>query len=487
MRMGVLRFSGFCLLLLLFILPSALGGGFTFDGLGVKARGMGGAFRALADDWSAAYYNPAGYVRIQDNVIAGNLAIFHNRYSAEPNVLWDGEYETGYLNGQELYNHHDLLNVPQGAILARLPVWGESVFGLSIMQLFDQNHSWELYRHLAGYNWSDFPTHQFYNNLDVVAFQVTGARQFMDERLSVGIGLAVLRGDLIFNGVVLRQNPMPPPINARPYDKIPEWLNNDGTGWGFGYRAGVIYQLNDKIDLGFVYTGKSSINVSGEANLKFYMGDNPTLVESEDYFPTTEEYHFLAGIVNDIRAEFETTLETPASLAAGIAMRASEKLVVDMDIEYTFWSAFKGFDFTFSEYRGLPNAQFTHAHDLIKTDISFPADWDNTFRIMAGANYRIRDNIELRGGMGLDQSPVSEETFTPYFMDLGTKYSLSAGIGFEFDFWHLDLGTTYTHQPDLDVVELMETNYGGEYLMDNLPAGYRADNYMTVLGISYRF
>ena len=64
--MGVIRYLAFCLGLLALILPSAFGGGFAYDGLGVKARGMGGAFRAVADDWSAAYYNPAGYYRIQD-------------------------------------------------------------------------------------------------------------------------------------------------------------------------------------------------------------------------------------------------------------------------------------------------------------------------------------------------------------------------------------------------------------------------------------
>ena len=51
--------------------------GFENTGLGTTARGMGGAFRAVADDWSAAYYNPAGYAYILDNQLGVNLGLLH--------------------------------------------------------------------------------------------------------------------------------------------------------------------------------------------------------------------------------------------------------------------------------------------------------------------------------------------------------------------------------------------------------------------------
>jgi long-subunit fatty acid transport protein len=92
MRMGALRF--FLLLSLIMILASAnlYGSGFSFEGIGVKASGMGGAFRAIADDWSAAYYNPAGYYQIQDNQLSVNTAFFHNRY-------WITKYACPYRCG----------------------------------------------------------------------------------------------------------------------------------------------------------------------------------------------------------------------------------------------------------------------------------------------------------------------------------------------------------------------------------------------------
>lgn len=482
--MGILRYSSICLVLLLLVIPNAFGGGFTFDGLGVKARGMGGAFRAIADDWSAAYYNPAGYYRIPDNQIAGNLAAFHNRYTAVPNITWGDYDETGFFNGQEVFNEHEVLNVPQGGILLRLPVFGsESVFGFSIMQTFDQNQNWELFSNIPAYNKAKFPLKQFYNNLDVVAFQVTAAKGFMEDKLSLGIGLAVLRGDLAYNSLILHDNPMPAPISDRPYDKIPEWYSNDGHGWGFGYRLGLLYEVSEQMNFALVYNGAASIDISGDTEFLFYLGDNPT--EATNYFDTTEEHYFLEGNVQRVQAEFETTLDIPASVGAGIAYDVSEKLTLALDAEYTFWSSFEGFDFAFSNYKGLPDAGFTRANAIIQTDVSAPAEWDNAGRMMFGANYKFKDFVDFRGGFGIDQTVVSETTFMPQFMDLTTKYNYSVGIGFEIDFWHLDLATTYTHQSDLSIPDKIDIDDDG--LMDNLAGDYKADNYQTVLGISYRF
>ncbi|MDH4224003.1 MAG: hypothetical protein OEV55_10775, partial [candidate division Zixibacteria bacterium] len=51
----------FCLFLLLsYPLSNSNSSGLTPSGVGTKALGLGGAFRGLADDWSASYWNPAG-------------------------------------------------------------------------------------------------------------------------------------------------------------------------------------------------------------------------------------------------------------------------------------------------------------------------------------------------------------------------------------------------------------------------------------------
>ena len=105
---------------------------------------------------------------------------------------------------------------------------------------------------------------------------------------------------------------------------------------------------------------------------------------------------------------------------------------------------------------------------------------------MLGADYKLNDFTDLRFGFGVDQTVVSAETLVPQFMDLGTKYTYSLGIGFEVDFWHLELATSYTHQGDLKSPNY-SNDYDGDGLLDNIAGDYKADKYQTVLGISYRF
>lgn len=483
--MGILRYSAFLFLLLMLSASLAFGGGFTFDGIGVKARGMGGAFRAVADDWSAAYYNPAGYARIQDNYIAANLAAMHNRYWTKPNIYWGDQYESGFFNGQDIANHHEILNVPQGGILARLPVWGETVFGFSIIQSFDQNLNWELYQNLPGYNPQDYPDRQFHNNLDAVEFQVTAARNFLDDKLSLGVGLAVVRGDLYFTDVVLHRNPMPSPISDRPYDKIPQWYRADGNGWGFGLRAGLLYDLTEKLSGAFVVSGPTSMNITGETESRFYMPLNPSAIQNYGYRPGDEEYLFSAGEIVMIKSDFETDIDLPASIAGAISYQVNDKLTIAVDAEMTFWSSFKGYDFSFTKFEGLKDPSFVNANDsLFIRQHALPVVWDDAFRVMAGANYRALRFLELRAGFGFDQSPVTGETFTPYFFDLGDKLSVNFGFGFEVNQWNLDFATGYTKQDDLTVSEM---TFNDDGTLKNMTGDYRGTNYQTVLGISYRF
>jgi long-chain fatty acid transport protein len=464
------------------IIPCALGAGFTFDGLGVKARGMGGAFRAVADDWSAAYYNPAGYSRIADNYIGGTMTFLHNRYTLVPTVSVGGYTDNGFYNYQEVFNEHEILHVPQGSFVFRLPVWEEMVFGVSLLQIYDQNQNWQLYSNLPAYNFALFPQHQFYNNLDVMAFQVTAARSFMEERLSVGIGLALLRGDLTYSSLVLHENPFPEPLNDRPYDRIPNLYSNDGHGWGVGFRAGFLYDLNDKIDLGLVLNSGSSITISGKTEALFYMANVP----NNEYFPTSPEYYVLSGEVHTVKSDFETELDLPFSIGAGIAYQFNDKLLLTLDGEYTFWSTFKGFEFKNSDYVGLfEDASFGALNDLFLTSISVPVDWKDGGRVMIGADYKLSDFADLRGGFGIDQTIVSADTFIPQFIDLTTKYTYSLGVGFDVEYWRLELATTYTHQADLAVPWTFD--YDDDGLPDNISGDYEGDNYQTILGISYRF
>src|SRR5947208_12622874 len=56
----------------------------TFEAVGTRAAGMGGAFVAVADDASAAYWNPAGFAT------GSYFSLVLDRNSAEVNPPGDG-------------------------------------------------------------------------------------------------------------------------------------------------------------------------------------------------------------------------------------------------------------------------------------------------------------------------------------------------------------------------------------------------------------
>ena len=59
-----------------------------FFGVGARAMGMGGAFVAVADDYSALFWNPAGLAQIHRLELSGSLS--HERYTNETAFYGNG-------------------------------------------------------------------------------------------------------------------------------------------------------------------------------------------------------------------------------------------------------------------------------------------------------------------------------------------------------------------------------------------------------------
>ena len=55
--------------------------------VGERAAGMGGAFTAIADDPSATYYNPAGLVGAQKDILSASLSVYGFQQQSLQNAL----------------------------------------------------------------------------------------------------------------------------------------------------------------------------------------------------------------------------------------------------------------------------------------------------------------------------------------------------------------------------------------------------------------
>ncbi len=494
--MGIVRVSAIVLVVVTLLSPVVSASGLEGLGVGTRATALGGAFRAVADDWTAAFYNPAGYANIYDNQLGANLGLVHFRNEITPNYRWGGVYETGVLNDQVGYNDHSIQSMPAGGFIVRLPFWGETVFGLSAYQQFDYNVTWKLYEHRPEYNGYDapaLPDNQYENNFDVVSFQLTAAREFVENKLSLGVGLQVNRGDLNYTSPVFRDNPYLErdpnwEFADYPNDKIVQWISNDGNGWSFAIRAGMLLKQSEKLSLALTANVPFNITISGRSALEFYMPEGQVLPNT--YSPGSVEYLMVSGDKITDSADFETSVKLPPTVGFGMAFQASEKLQLSLDAEYTFWSSFEGFDFEYTEHSGFGrNHPADTAADMatfFKSDISVPIDWSDAIKVMAGASYDLSEKFTLMAGASMDQSPTSEDEMQiPQIVDLGTKWGLNAGFIVHIQQWDLGLATSYISQPDEEVASLTDIN--GDGIMDNFAGSYKADTYQTTLSINYRF
>jgi long-chain fatty acid transport protein len=497
--MRFVRFAGCVLLVLAVCSPGLFASGFENTGLGATARGMGGAFRAVASDWSAAYYNPAGYAYIVDEHFGSSIGFVHLRNEITPDYrstdYFGNGYEWGIANGQTIYNYHRILNNPAAGLVLRLPIWGETVVGLSAYQPFDYSIGWEFYSPEAAdflaYNDSvtEFPGSTYRNDLDVVAFQLTAAREFAEDRLSVGVGLQLLRADLLFDDLTLRSNPRPYPYNQRPRDRIPEFTKNEGRGWGFGLRAGLIYKVNEEFNVALTGYYPSEITIKGDAYFSYVLPLSNELLR--DASISSIDRIFVGGGVLGLTSEFEAKMKLPPSAAVGLAYQLTEKLLVSVDAEYTLWSQFEGFEFKYSSFNGFksdenPEDDHRAEEEFFTADLSNPVDWDNTIKAALGIKYDFVDAFSLMVGGSFDQSPSDGSSeVTPHFVDTGDKLGFNLGGALHINQYDLGLTVSYIDYPDLDLSGLTDVNEDDKF--DNFPGAYKASTYETILSIGYRF
>jgi len=484
-RMGILRRIVAGVLTLLVASSALYASGFEITGVGSKARAMGGAFRAVADDWSAAYYNPAGYAFIYDNIAGGNIGFLHHRNELIPDYTYGGTFESGYFNDREMYNKHEILNLPSAGVMLRIPTWNDMAVGLSAYQPFDNNIEWTLYRPLDGYHTDSlqnaFPINQFYSNLDVVAFQLTFAKAFRDETMSLGLGLQLLRADLNNHNVYLRENPVAAPISDRPRDRIAEFGKFNGNGWGFGVTAGLLYQASENMKIALTASLPFEMTIDGDAWSIYYMPlsdelNNGTLGDPENIF--------VNGETRSVQPTFETDLTLPAQIGGGISYQVNERLLLALDATYTFWSQFEGLAFTYQDVELVGFEQ--NFPNFFSANKAHPMEFNDAGRVAVGASYVTSDVLTLLAGISADQSATRDAIgFNPLFMDTGDKYRFNFGALFDVDNWTIGITQSYTHHPDLKQTGLDDLD--GDGIFDNVPGEYNAQTYETSFSVNYRF
>jgi long-chain fatty acid transport protein len=455
--------------------PSAMAGGFALSGVGSKAIGMGGAFRGLADDWSAAYWNPAGLTQIENSEINGMLVAISPRPEFTPNIYYGG-LNVGYRNGRTLYPNDKTNFIPDVSGFIKVKAIQKMTVGLAVFFPDGLGSTWDLYNPTNMNLANPYPKYDHTGDLQIIDIHPTAAKAFMDGKLSVGAGFSAQRGNLTFSRTYLKPSGMP-----IPHQNLVISSEMKGNGWGYGANFGILYKVSKILQLGVSGRTGTTIKLSGTANQELFTFNDEvlkTILLGSSYTAAeSAQIRFLFDPNNHVaNPSAKADLKTPADYGFGFAVKPSDKLTITGDVAYTKWSALDSILIKLSG-AGPDGAPAQNSAIML--------NWKNTVRFSFGAEYWVINALAIRLGYYSDPSPIPDETFMPLIPDMGTKSSVNIGAALKFSGAELSYNFEYMTFPTRTISTLTDVNGDGIY--DNYPGVYKSKLYASHVSLSYRF
>jgi len=496
--------------LILLLLPqSLLASGMSLN-VGAKASALGGAFRGLADDWSAAWWNPAGLAYLQKSEANSMLSVIVPRQKYEPNLRLSNGSELGYRNDQDRFPDDRIFYYPNFSTFYKFQGAGGFTAGMAFFLPYGLGSKWDLFDPLPGYNDVDTVP---YARIDheasfaVLDFHPSLAKEVVKDKLALGLGLAIQKSDFTWRRPNFIQTTLLPiasmyqqPGNVpRPYDNIIMDSRMEFNGWGVGVNLGVMYQLSPKVKLGGSYRSPVDIKLTGHNRMSVYFPNNSQIVADDR---TAEP--FFSGKTAQISPEVKTTLKLPAELGAGFAYHPSEKFTLMADIAWTGWSRMKILDLSYSSrQQWISPAGDTLEHGLnpIRSpgDTTFngtpfygtPADsaivfnWKDVTRFSVGAEYHFRERWIARAGYYHDPTAIPDQSLNPLVLDFADKNSLNFGFIYKVNVYEVGYNIEYINYDNREITQIQDVNGDGTF--DNFPGNYSAAQYRSFFYFTYRF
>jgi len=280
----------FTFLMILLFSSTAFASGFAVKDQGTKAMSLANAFTGVADDTTAAWYNPAALV-FQDgvSVTAGAQVVI-------PTVDYTALNGTGYSMDKK--NHV----IPFGYVgysMEDTPI----AFGLAVNAPFGLSTDWT--NSGAGFDPTTggitFSEIKMLNINPTIAYQI-------NDNLSVAAGVMYFDvTSVAFNNKLVSQT-------------------GKGTGWG-GNAA--IFYKSDGFNAGLTYRSRVKVDVTGTAT-----GLSGLAV-------------IAAGALIGSTSTVGVPLTTPDMVSGGISFHPVENVLVSAQVDWVNWKTFNQLDFTY--------------------------------------------------------------------------------------------------------------------------------------------
>lgn len=331
-------------------------------GIGNKAIAMGNAFTAHPDDPSATYYNPAGLALEKGNTISIGMSYFY------PTLWVQG------IDGRRQYIDNDkVLGATLGiaANLGHLTDYKQlSDLSIGILLYTPPDRAYSV--HAIPTDTLSFP---LYKDTPSQLMLLIGIGYRISDYLMVGVSsLLYMPGSMkTFYYVDTNQTPI------QTVGLVDRGLIIFATP-----EIGIIGKPSHTVDIGFSYRASNASGLKG---------------------PTS---FFLNGQEITSETNYEKIVTTPSQLSAGVSLKPSDRLRINVDLTYSLWS-----DKDVTDTEGNP---------MSATDTLTPA---------IGVQYRLTDDWVLRGGYQYAPSPFPAQTGLTNYID-SDRHVVSLGGGYGF-------------------------------------------------------
>jgi len=377
---------------------------FRLFGAGSRPIAMGGAYSAVADDYTGGYYNPGG-------LLAKDTARFGFGYQYCKLQL--------YANDQSIplsHSHRDGFVLGYAFPLPFLGVLKDRIaFGYNlyqppdyVMNIYVPKPSTPQFVLLESYTQANF-------------MNVAAAVKIVD---GINVG-----GGLTFSTDVGGSLDLNPGVRGMGGTQVTIGVVDQDAQTVLAPSAGLY------VDLGRLVSAVRGLTLAFTWRDRYYLDLN---------IPVT----IMLGTI-PLSLDFSSNLiYTPQMYTFGAAYRALPGLLVSLDVTYNRWQ-----DYLSPSLKIDTDIQLPVLPLELKPGVVQDPDFSDTVTVRAGAEYRALDvswcDLLLRGGYAYDPSPVPQQTGWSNWLD-GNKHQFSVGFGWGFKrFFGRDLGKT---RPELQSV-----------------------------------
>ncbi len=244
----------------------------------------------------------------------------------------------------------------------------------------------------------------------------------LSNNLSVAVGVAYMKLRATMESLI--------PVNLR--------ISGDGDGWGG--NAAVHYKAAEKLNFGLSYRSRVKVDVDGTADIVALSQSNPAYTE----------------------------ITLPDLLQFGSSYKPTDKLTLNAELDYTFWSTYDRLVIDSVTLGGTATQE---------------KQWKDTWTLRIGGQYKLSDQLKLRAGYLYDKNPVPEHRFETRIPD-SDRQGLTVGAGYTVGNITIDAAYMYLHFNDRTVDD---TYASGTSAVPALNGDYKSQAHLAGVTVGYKF